>query len=195
MIQVVAYGEPQPAGSKSAFVPTNPKNGQPYRDKNGRIICNVVDAAKGSKEWKKLVRKAAQEQFDGDGPVTEVPEEWWLAPKQPLLVPCRVTMRIYRRRPTTHYRQAKSGPPLKPNAPRFHTQAPDALKLARAVEDALSAVIYWDDSQIVEEHIFKLWEHREEHGGKPRVEIDLEFLDPPYTVVRREAATQAALAV
>ena len=35
--------------------------------------------------------------------------------------------------------------------------APDVLKLARAVEDALSGVCYSDDALIVEEALRKVW--------------------------------------
>jgi len=37
----------------------------------------------------------------------------------------------------------------------FHTKKPDIDNLAKAVKDALKGIIYHDDSQIVEAHLFK----------------------------------------
>jgi Holliday junction resolvase RusA-like endonuclease len=44
---------------------------------------------------------------------------------------------------------------------------PDVLKLARAVEDALTGILYRDDAQIVTEVL------RKRYGDPPRVEIRL----------------------
>ena len=38
---------------------------------------------------------------------------------------------------------------------RFHTKRPDIDNLAKAVKDALKGIIYKDDSQIVEAHLYK----------------------------------------
>jgi hypothetical protein len=48
------------------------------------------------------------------------------------------------------------------------TAKPDLLKLGRAVEDAMSGIIYRDDSQIVEEALLK------HYGDKPGVDIIIE---------------------
>ena len=45
-------------------------------------------------------------------------------------------------RPKSHYN--KKG--LKPSAPKYHTKMPDATKLVRATEDALTGIIWTDDS-------------------------------------------------
>lgn len=66
--------------------------------------------------------------------------------------PLGMVMEFVITRPRGHYR--KSGI-LKPAAPVYPITRPDALKLARAVEDSLTGVVYHDDSQIVLEHIVK----------------------------------------
>jgi len=38
---------------------------------------------------------------------------------------------------------------------KFHTKRPDLDNLAKSVKDALKGIIYHDDSQIVEAHLFK----------------------------------------
>ena len=70
-------------------------------------------------------------------------------------------------RPKGHF--GKRG--LLPSAPIAPIVKPDLLKLARAVEDALSGLVYKDDAQIVREILDK-------HYGEPaRVEIGLYRLD------------------
>jgi Holliday junction resolvase RusA-like endonuclease len=58
-----------------------------------------------------------------------------------------------RPRPKSHY--GVRG--LLPSAPAFPVTRPDVLKLMRAVEDALTGVLWVDDSQIVDEHLVKRW--------------------------------------
>lgn len=49
----------------------------------------------------------------------------------------------------------------------WHTRKPDLDKLTRSIKDALTGVIYNDDSQIVGLHCFK------EYGDEPGVDIEL----------------------
>jgi Holliday junction resolvase RusA-like endonuclease len=52
-----------------------------------------------------------------------------------------------------------------------HTKNPDLDKLARVVCDALTGVLYHDDAQVVELHVFKLYAAV---GSPPRARITLE---------------------
>lgn len=52
----------------------------------------------------------------------------------------------------------------------YHTKRPDIDNLAKAVKDALRGVIYHDDSQIVEAHLFKRF-------GEPQVKIKISTLN------------------
>jgi Holliday junction resolvase RusA-like endonuclease len=52
----------------------------------------------------------------------------------------------------------------------YHTKRPDIDNLAKAVKDALKGVVYRDDSQIVEAHLFKQY-------GEPAVKIELKTLE------------------
>ena len=142
-------GSPQTAGSKQSFVPLHPQTKEPYRRPNGGIVVSTVDDNPKSKGWKKIVAKAAKEAFRG-----------------PLLEgPLIATFRFYRPRPKNHFAKfglSKAGAQLLAPDTR-----PDVLKLARAAEDALIDVIYADDSQIVEEHLFKVW------GEPARLEVEI----------------------
>ena len=51
-----------------------------------------------------------------------------------------------------------------------HTKRPDLDNLAKAVKDALKGIVYADDSQIVEAHLFK------QYGG-PEVRIEIKTLE------------------
>jgi Holliday junction resolvase RusA-like endonuclease len=56
---------------------------------------------------------------------------------------------FYRQRPAGHYGTGRNARLLKPSAPMWPTGRPDALKLARAAEDALTGTVWADDAQIV----------------------------------------------
>jgi Holliday junction resolvase RusA-like endonuclease len=58
-------------------------------------------------------------------------------------------------RPKAHYGTGRNERVLKDSAPAYPEVKPDTLKLARAVEDGLSGIVYQDDSLIVDEFISK----------------------------------------
>lgn len=113
----------------------------------GRV--QIVDANPNSRLWKEAVSSAARENYKGDL----------------LRCPLKVTFTFYTPRPKGHF--GTKG--LRPSAPKYPATRPDVLKLSRAVEDALSKVIYEDDSQIVSETLHKRF------GEPARVEITIEF--------------------
>ncbi|MCL5421117.1 MAG: RusA family crossover junction endodeoxyribonuclease [Nitrospirae bacterium] len=53
---------------------------------------------------------------------------------------------------------------------RFHVKRPDIDNLAKAVKDALKGIVYADDSQIVEAHLYK------QYGG-PEIRIEIKTLE------------------
>ncbi len=142
-MRFTVLGQPKPAGSKRAFV--NPKT--------GKAIVVDSSGAKG-KDWRTLVRDAGAEAMDG---------------RTPLSLPLQVTMVFFQPRPKSHYGTGKNAAILKPGAPPRPTTRPDALKLARAVEDALTGIIWRDDSEIVDERLVKLY------GSPARVVCEVEL--------------------
>lgn len=141
MIQFVVYGDAKPAGSKRAFAIRS--NGIP----TGQIA--VSDANPASKSWKQEVRQAAFNACRGrliDGPL-------------------KVVMRFVRVRPKGHY--GANGLSKKGRESAAPTSKPDVLKLARGVEDAMTGIVYRDDSQIVDERLVKEW------GEPARVEVEI----------------------
>lgn len=145
-IRFTVIGKPQPAGSKS---------GAPIRRKNGSIGVAMRDSNPRAKPWQAIVAHAAREAYSGDL----------------LRGPLDVTMTFFLPRPKGHYGTGKNSAKLKPSAPYFPTKKPDALKLARGTEDALTGVVYADDSQIVVERLEKAY------GEPARVEIEISEME------------------
>lgn len=143
-IKFTVYGLAQPAGSKRGFA---------YKKQNGSTGVAISDANPKSRDWKTLVAAAAQR----------------YRPDVPLAGPVAVTMTFVRPRPAGHFnsRRELNKKGLESTRP---IGRPDALKLARGVEDALTGIIWGDDSQIVEEHLFKRW------GATPCVDITVVVL-------------------
>lgn len=142
MIEPITFfveGKPQPAGSKRAFVL---KKAGAW---TGRAI--VIDDNPKAKDWKTDVKHAARsvaEQMDGNV----------------LRCPLKITARFTMPRPKHHYRTGKNAHLLRPDAPTRHVSKPDATKLLRGLEDALTGLIYADDSQIAEQHVTKIYGDR-----------------------------------
>lgn len=141
-IAFTVFGDAKPAGSKRAFALR--KGGV----LTGRVA--VADANPNSREWKQQVAYAARQAYSGEL----------------LEGPLKVTLQFYRVRPRGHY--GARGLNSKGRASTAPTGRPDVLKLARAVEDALTGVVWRDDAQIVHEVIAKSW------GEPARVEVSVE---------------------
>jgi len=136
---LTVYGTPAPAGSKRAL-PLGGKLG-------GRAI--VVDANTRAKPWKNQIAQAAGEKMAG---------------RELIRLPMHVNFTFWVRRPKAHYNGKGE---LRAKAPQNPSKKPDLLKLARAVEDALSGVVYADDALIVSEFLVK------RYGAPERVEIEI----------------------
>ncbi len=121
-------GLPKPAGSKRGFV----------NRKTGGVI--ITDACKKTKPWQADVKAFAYEAMRG-GPLLTCPLE--------LVVTFKLS------RPKHHYRTGKNANNLRPDAPPFPASAPDATKLVRAVEDAMTGVVWKDDALVVDQLVSK----------------------------------------
>lgn len=130
-IRFVVYGKPQTAGSKRAF---------PFKRRNGQQGVSVSDDNPKSRDWKNAVASQARLSVGQGAPLFDGP--------------IQLTLEFYRPRPKGHF--GKNG--VKKTAPLFPTTRPDLLKMARAVEDALTGVVWRDDSQIVLETLVKYYD-------------------------------------
>ena len=123
-IEFTVHGRPQQRGSKRAI---------PFRRKNGKLGVGVQDDNPNSRAWMEMVSSAASQAMEGE------------------LITGAVSLRVLFRfaRPQSHYGTGRNAGTLKESAPLDHTQSPDLSKLIRAVEDALTGVVWRDDRQVV----------------------------------------------
>lgn len=120
-------GIPKPGGSKRAFM--NRKTGK----------AMIVDTCKGVSDWKGDIKYFAAAAYSGpllDGAI-------------------ELEVDFYLPRPKGHFGSGKNAAKLKPSAPEYPLTKPDALKLLRPLEDALTGVIWKDDCLIVRHVISK----------------------------------------
>jgi crossover junction endodeoxyribonuclease RusA len=139
-IQFFVAGTPKPAGSKRAF----------YIKKPGRAI--ITDACAKSKDWKSDVRSEAQKAYSG---------ELWCCP-------ISLTLHFFVVRPKSHFRSGINSEKIKESAPRLPVTKPDVDKLSRAVMDALTGVVWRDDSLVVSKFASK------RYHANPGVEIRID---------------------
>lgn len=145
-LRFTVLGKPQPAGSKRAFAVK--KGGVP----TGQIA--VTDDNPKAKSWQREVKIAAREALDAIGPDGLLTAD-----------AVSVSMTFYAARPKGHYGTGRNAAVLKPSAPPLPIVKPDSLKLARGTEDAMTGVVYKDDSQVVDLTV------RKRYGLPERCEI------------------------
>lgn len=137
-ITLRVYGEPKPAGSKSAGVAYRKDgagNRVPVLTERGTIRTFVKDSSgEPGRVWRNQVAGMAAEGWAG----------------RPLLdCPLYVEMTFFVARSKGHFGSGRNAGRLRASAPAFPATRPDVLKLARAVEDALTNVLWRDDARIV----------------------------------------------
>lgn len=133
-LKLEIYGLPQPGGSKTAFL----------HRRTGKL--HVKDSNPLAASWKGLVIEQAALTLD----LTAGPK---IARDKPIAIHCR----FYLPRPKGHFGSGKNADKLKATSPRYPTTKPDATKLWRSTEDALTGIIWHDDSQIVLQRIDKVY--------------------------------------
>jgi hypothetical protein len=130
-------GKPLTAGSKSAI---------PGKGPGGRPLIVESGNRQAKRAWRDDVRQAAMHAIDADGyPL------WSSEALEAVFV-------FVAKRPSGQLRSGRFAGQLHPWAlDRRPTTRPDALKLARAAEDALTGIVYADDAQIVDERQHKVY--------------------------------------
>jgi Holliday junction resolvase RusA-like endonuclease len=136
LAEFVVYGHPQPAGSKKAFAIR--KGGKP----TGKVA--VTDDAVHSRAWKQEVASAC---------MVQSPPEHGLLLRGPLVL----IVQFFVARPRGHFGTGRNEGKIRDSAPDFPTIRPDLTKLVRGVEDALTGVLWCDDSQVIAQHLAKFY--------------------------------------
>lgn len=116
-------------------IPVAKGSARAYVLPNSRRAVVVQDNAAKQKPWAAAIGFAVAEKWHGAS-----------------LGPIALRMAFNMPRPKSHS-TAKGA--LRPSAPRFHGTKPDVDKLVRCVLDALTGIVYGDDSQVCEVHATK----------------------------------------
>jgi Holliday junction resolvase RusA-like endonuclease len=149
-LQFTVLGRPVPAGSKRAFV-----------IKKGGVPTNraamVEDSKKRVRPWQELIKSAALDAMGATGPLDG---------------PLILKVDFYLARPKAHYGSGRNADRLKPGAPLYPAVKPDATKLLRGLEDALTGLAWHDDAQVVDQAA------RKRYGLPERVEVLVDIAAP-----------------
>jgi Holliday junction resolvase RusA-like endonuclease len=149
-IEFTVYGQAQPAGSKRGFA---------FKRKNGTTGVAISDANPKSGEWKRYVKLAASNH----------------RPDKLILGAVAVSFTFVRVRPAGHFRKSRGQITTELNtdglARPYPTSKPDAVKLTRGFEDALTGIIWVDDNQNVDVRSRKIW------GETACVQVVIEALE------------------
>lgn len=140
--QVVAafyvWAKPQPRGSKVAIPVYNPHRRQYVHDEKGRPLITMRDDNEKSTHWMQAVSTYARQAWKG---------------RAPLAVPLTLSIVFRFNRPRSHYGKGRNAKVVKEKcralAPIGRRTYGDLAKLIRGTEDAISGIIWEDDSQIV----------------------------------------------
>ena len=133
VVEFTVKGTPRTAGSKKA-VPNRKYVSEAVTPKVRRTFL-VDDSGSKGKTWRKAVARTAY---------AALPPEFQL-----LDCPICLEVHFFLARPQGHVGTGRNAGKLRPSAPRFPTSIPDQTKMLRAVEDALTGVIWKDDARIV----------------------------------------------
>lgn len=188
-------GIARPAGSKRSMAPIHPTLDLPYwvgkktcrtcfgkakvvrceTCKPKRILVNTIDDSEHSKEWKTTVGDFARlAMFNAKVSMIDKDTQG-----ESGLEPLRVVARFVKSRPKAHFGTGRNSAVRKDDAPEYPTDAPDVLKLTRAIEDAMQGIVYKNDCAIVSETISKSF------GKSDYVEIEVwKMCDPGNAVAR-----------
>lgn len=145
MISFTIHGKQITQGSKLSHALYG-HDGKPVV-KNGRVITVTRNDNENLDNWRQQVASVARAEFERQ-----------YGKDAPLLMgPIQLSVSFFIPRPKGHFGTGRNSATLKPSAPKHHIGKPDSLKLTRAIEDALSGVVYGDDSQICFHDITKHW--------------------------------------
>lgn len=136
-------GEPKPAGSKDTGVATRwdatLKRRVPVYHPDGRVKTFTKDSSgQPGKDWRSDLRSACSDALDLAHELCDGPMVLWCI--------------FYRSRNQGDYGTGRNAGILKESAPRYphRSRLADGTKLQRALEDALTKLVWTDDRRIVD---------------------------------------------
>ena len=145
-IEFFVPGTVRTAGSKSAF-----------KGKDGSV--HVTHSGKYTKEWMNTVRYFALQAMNRGCVIAE---------------PVRLSIDFRMARPQGHFGTGRNAGKLKDSAPFYCAKKPDLTKLTRAVEDAMTGIIWRDDALVISQTTTKRYVCNSEPCG---AQIKIETLE------------------
>jgi crossover junction endodeoxyribonuclease RusA len=133
MITFTVYGKQITQGNKRPM-PVHDRHTGTQMIRNGKPVFRVIEGTPALKPWKQEVAGVASQAM-GDRPL--------------ITGAVKLTILFIIPRPKGHYGTGKNAGVIKATAPPEHIVKPDSLKLGRAIEDALTGIVWKDDSQVV----------------------------------------------
>jgi crossover junction endodeoxyribonuclease RusA len=152
--------------------------GRPASQGSHRIVPTkqgprMVDDSARTRPWRQAIAAEAIGARNGQ------PNAFWTAPVQ-------VIATFHLARPKAHVRSGRHWPHLRDSAPSRPASKPDIDKLARALLDALTGVLWRDDAQVTDLVVRK----RYAVPGEPeRADIEIRALPPTVAAAEQEALT------
>lgn len=167
LLEATVPGKQVPAGSKrGTAVRFKDSRGKwkvkTWRDKEGHEHAEVNVSDVNAKKLKPRGREIE------NAIVEAIAESGFLLPDPD--APLAVEVVFFRPRPKNQYRSGRFERILKPDAPAKPVSPPDATKLWRSFEDALTGLLWQDDSRVAPQLVDKQYVHWWE---EPRTEITL----------------------
>jgi len=120
----------------------------------------TVESSKRVAPWRADVRAAAETALNGDH------QALWDNP-------LAVQLAFFLPRPKSHYGTGRNSDRLKDSAPLYPAVTPDADKLARAVLDGITGVVFADDKTVVDLKVRKLYAESTRPGVSVVVDVML----------------------
>ncbi len=168
-ITFVVFGKPMTQGSTRTVPVKDGKGGFRKRPDGRLMLIPIHDKGKELKAWRQEVASAARKAYSG-----------------PLLIGAVAVVFIFERpRPKGHYGTGRNAGTIKASAPSHPTTKPDTVKLARAVEDALTGVLWGDDAQVCGHELYKSW------GDCYRLSVTVEALESQAPLLAQGSTSQA----
>lgn len=139
------------------FVPGIPATGGSKRGflhpKTKKIM--IVDSCSRNKPWREHVAAVAYDH----------------KPDIPITKPIAIHVDFILPRPKSHYGTGSNASIVKRSSPKYHTKKPDTTKLFRALEDALTGIIWRDDEQVIKQYVTK------NYGDNPGALVTIKTID------------------
>ena len=141
VVEFRVLGTPRPAGSKISHA-IRRRDGTYVAQADGRPVVVTREPSRHVGAWRHVIAATASDAM------AKLGGELFTAA-------IKLDVVFVFARPKSHYSTGKRRGLIRDASPRYHTHRPDLTKLLRAFEDALTGIVWRDDSQVAITHAVK----------------------------------------